>query len=109
MYSEFAPHWLAHFPPEQIMIMHAEDLKYNMKDTLQKVFTFLSLREPTDEEWKNIIEHETSNQHDYHDILGVDVTMLPETEKKLRDFFDPYNKKLDEVLGMGYTASWYED
>lgn len=79
------------FSRKQILFLRNEELSENPQLVLNKVFKFLKLKEfiVKDLEKRNVGKYETIN---------------PDTRKELAKYFEPYNKKLEELLGI--TFDW---
>ena len=79
------------FSREQILFLKNKDLNENPQLVLNKVFKFLQLKEfiVEDLEKRNVGKYEI---------------MKPETRKKLAEYFEPYNKELEELVGI--TFDW---
>ena len=89
IYIEQVRNWLKSFPREQILIQRSEDLFHNPQNVYARVLTFLGLPD-----WKL----------DNYDIFnyGRYALMDPQTEKRLREYFKPYNQELYEYLGFDF-------
>jgi hypothetical protein len=88
-YVEQVRHWLKTFPREQILILRSEDLFNNPQEVYTRVLAFLGLSDWEPENFKII-------------NVGRYGTMKPQIEKKLRDYFKPFNQDLYELLGTNY-------
>jgi hypothetical protein len=78
------------FPPQQIHIVSFEDLTKRTKETMQGILRFLELDEKF--RFKRLSQ-----------IKGASKKpgpMAPETRQRLDEFFDPYNRKLFDLLGL---------
>ena len=60
---------------------------------MQKVFDFLDLEKPTQEEWEKINRKKHANSH-----RTIREPLLAETETILRSFYAPYNELLAKLL-----------
>ena len=78
-------HWSQRFPIQQFKIIDSRDLFESPIETMKDFFEFLE-REPF-----TIKESKKRNHMDYP-------PMKPETRRKLRDFFAPYNRELFRFL-----------
>lgn len=90
LYIEHLKKWLKLFPREQILIIKSEDLYVETAKTMKQVWQFLGLPE------YQLPEYQNSNPGSYS---PVDES----TRQKLRDYFQPYNKQLEEYLGMKFN------
>jgi N-formylglutamate amidohydrolase len=89
IYIEQVRNWLKSFPREQVLIQRSEDLFHNPQDVYARVLTFLGLPD-----WK-LDNYEIFNYGRY-------ALMDPKTEKRLREYFNPYNQELYEYLGFDF-------
>ena len=94
IYIEQLEAWMRYFPREQMLIIKSEDFRRNEKATLRKVFEFLNLS------YWEFREYKMHNSFRYPE-------MNPVTRKKLTDYFEPYNKRLYEYLGINFD--WESD
>ena len=92
-YAAFIVKWLEHFPIEQFLFLRLEDYDENPQEYMEKVFRFLELPEPSEEEWHHILRDGRANNNRYY----YDPMMI-ETEKLLRDFYQPFNDILVQLL-----------
>ncbi|MBG0827419.1 sulfotransferase [Planomonospora sp. ID67723] len=83
--------WLKLFPRENILIIAAEDLYRNEKETFAEVVRFLGLPE-----W----ELPVADRHNYLPAPP----MNPETAAELTEFYRPHNEELFRLLGR--TFPW---
>jgi hypothetical protein len=87
IYIDQVRNWLEYFPREQILILRSEDLFRNPQSVYSRVLEFLGLAN------FKLDDYEIFNFGRYSQID-------PETEKRLRVYFSPYNQELYEFLGM---------
>lgn len=96
LYVLYLEKWLEHFDPSQFLVVRLEDYSANPKGYMTKVFAFLGLDIPNEQDtavWDKILGHDPFNQH------KVDrEPMLSLTDKMLRDFHRPYNVLLSKML-----------
>ena len=96
LYVLYLQKWLEHFDPSQFLIVRLEDYEADPRGYMARVFRFLNLTVPADDNddaWRRITGHNPFNQH------RVDrESMLPITETLLRDFHRPFNALLALVL-----------
>lgn len=85
--------WLEHFPIEQFLFLMLEEFNEDPREYMLKVFRFLDLPEPSEEEWSHILRdgRANTNRHEY-------APMMVETERLLRDFYQPFNDILVQLL-----------
>ena len=101
MYYYHIVRWLAVVPREGFLFIKSEDLFTDLYSTLQKVWSFLGLRNLTRKEFDHITIHKwTLNTNDWirSEKYRDRFVMLPETEKMLREFYRPHNKLLAQLL-----------
>ncbi len=92
MYEKQMELWFNIFPRKQIHILSTEDMQKYPKDTLQKIFKFLELKE------YNIKNPQKQKQAKYE-------KMNKETRKKLLEFYKPHNEKFFEVIQKRFDWS----
>uniref|UniRef100_A0A8D0BB69 Sulfotransferase n=1 Tax=Salvator merianae TaxID=96440 RepID=A0A8D0BB69_SALMN len=96
LYVVFLLDWLTVFKKDQILILRLEDHASNVKFTMHMVFQFLDLGALTEKQEALITKSPASNTRRPADRnLGP---MLPITREILRDFYQPFNTKLAQVL-----------
>ncbi len=88
--------WLKIIPKEQFLFLRTEDLADNPDAVMKRIWTFLGLKEDNNEVLGQMLY-----QHFNVNPLSSNVTgeMKPETKVMLHKFFQPFNKKLAELLG----------
>ena len=89
IYIEQVRNWLKSFPREQVLIQRSEDLFHNPQDVYARVLTFLGLPD-----WK-LDNYEIINYGHY-------ALMDPKIEKRLREYFNPYNQELYDYLEFDF-------
>uniref|UniRef100_A0A3Q4HK19 Sulfotransferase n=1 Tax=Neolamprologus brichardi TaxID=32507 RepID=A0A3Q4HK19_NEOBR len=96
MYIVFLLDWLSVFSKEQILVLRLEDYAANLKETIQKVFDFLSVGPVSQQVEAALTKQPMSNTRREEDrSLGP---MLPATRNILRNFHQPFNRKLASLL-----------
>ncbi|KAL3971919.1 disabled-like proiein [Sarotherodon galilaeus] len=96
MYIAFLLDWLSVFSKEQILVLRLEDYAANLKETIQKVFDFLSVGPLSQQVEATLTKQPMSNTRREEDrSLGP---MLPATRNILRKFHQPFNRKLASLL-----------
>ncbi|KAH0623674.1 hypothetical protein JD844_006705 [Phrynosoma platyrhinos] len=96
LYVVFLLDWLTVFNKDQILVLRLEDHASNVKFTMHMVFQFLDLGALTEKQEAVITKSPASNTRRPEDRnLGP---MLPLTKEILRDFYQPFNTKLAQVL-----------
>lgn len=86
-YADALTPWLARFPRESFLFLLSEDFYGSTVDTYRRVQVFLDLRHH---------ELETFDRYNYHP--GSE--MEPEDRARLRSHFEPYNRRLADLLGL---------
>jgi len=88
--------WFQYFPREQFLILKSEELDINRTATMRRVFDFLGLHDqPLEKDKKVHTKHYTAEMSD-------------QTRKELYDFYRPYNKRLEALLGPEWKDAWEE-
>lgn len=94
MYEIQLRKWFEYFPREQFLILKSEELDYNRTATMRRVYEFLGL---------------------HHNVLNKDkkvhkkkyiTTISNDTERRLYEFYRPYNKRLERLLGLEWKDIW---
>jgi hypothetical protein len=91
IYVDQIKSWLSLFPKEQLLILSSTDLRENPEKVLNKVFSFLEIH-PYSVQVRNASKH---SQYE---------PMDPTLRKQLSDYFEPYNRQLEKLLGR--TFNW---
>ena len=98
LYERFIREWLDVFPREQMLFIKFEEYVDNQFDIIQnQIFPFLGVPKLTlrrASELKNALEKSTGSNKTHKNL-----TVLPETEEILRNFYGPYNRELSKLLG----------
>ena len=92
LYVEFLQKWMEVFPKEQFLILKGEELYETPTATMTQVFDFLGLPDYQLSEYKKL------NPGYYKPIDDS-------TRQILRDYFQPYNQRLEEFLGIKFNWS----
>ncbi|KAL4232298.1 Carbohydrate sulfotransferase 15 [Mactra antiquata] len=92
-YSFFMKEMYALFNKKNILPILMTDYTNDMKNTLAKVFDFLELGQPNEEQWENILKQTIQNKS-----RAKSVRMWNETELLLKEFYKPLNEDLAELL-----------
>ena len=108
LYEPMLKEWAKTFGPNQLLALRAEELWSNASNVFDKVFEFLDLppmsaavkREvadltPQNSQTKGALQ---GNALKYEGHLAVDEHMRPDTEEMLRNFFSPFEAKLEILL-----------
>ena len=54
-YGPLVQEYLAHFDPEQLLVVTLDEYKVSPKDTLARVFRHLGVHDPSEDEWAHIL------------------------------------------------------
>ncbi|XP_041803770.1 carbohydrate sulfotransferase 15-like [Chelmon rostratus] len=96
LYVVFLLDWLSVFHRDQILVLRLEDYAADKRATLQKAFDFLGLSPLSVELEEEVMKNHVANSRGVKDKkLGP---MLPATRDLLREFHQPFNRKLASVL-----------
>ncbi|XP_041803821.1 carbohydrate sulfotransferase 15-like [Chelmon rostratus] len=96
LYVVFLLDWLTVFHKDQILVLRLEDYAANMRATLRKAFDFLGLSPLSVELEEEVMKQRVANSRGVKDKkVGP---MLPATRDLLREFHQPFNRKLASVL-----------
>ena len=90
VYVEFLKKWMTIFPREQFLILRSEEFYQEPETTMQKVFSFLDLPK------HQLKDYQKLNSGSYPNIP-------PSIYSTLSDYYQPYNQKLEEYLGMKFN------
>jgi hypothetical protein len=92
VYAEQLANWMKLFPKEQMLILRSEDFFAEPSKIFQKVLRFLEL--PPFE----LSEYKPFNAREYSSMNAA-------TRRRLRDYFEPHNRRLPELVGQPFTWS----
>ncbi|XP_070833621.1 carbohydrate sulfotransferase 15-like [Chaetodon trifascialis] len=96
LYVVFLLDWLTVFHQDQILVLRLEDYSADLRATLQKAFDFLGLSPLSVELEEEVMKKRVANSRRMKDRkLGP---MLPATRDLLREFYQPFNRKLANLL-----------
>lgn len=87
LYAEQLEEWRRHFPNEQLLILRSEDFYGDPSTALAHVTDFLGL--------SRLDAFDATPLND-----GVYSPMGEATRKRLADYFEPHNRRLEDFLGM---------
>lgn len=91
-YAEQIENWLEWYDLEQMLIVDADELRANPQETLDKVYAFLGL----DSHTLNLAHNEDKTSYPAMDAA---------TKNKLKAYFAPYNKDLENLLNRKFKWS----
>lgn len=112
LYSQHLRNWLQYFPLEQFLIIEARELVKDPLSVTTKVETFLNLRHKITAE--NFVLDKQKGFYCYRQNSNSAKTCMGKkkgvehppinstTERKLRDFFRPYNKDFYRIIGKDF-------
>lgn len=95
LYSYHLIKWLQYFPREQFHVLFLEDLIADFQGEFNKIFTFLGVSE----QQITIVDRKHKTKYDLSEIPQ-------EVIEWLQELYNPYNKKLEELLDR--TLPWSE-
>lgn len=96
LYYVHIARWLTVFPRNQFLFLNTDDLASDPYSLVQSIWTFLSVPSQSKEELQDVLyEHLFSNKLTHMKSLQ----MMDRTKNMLREFFEPYNQQLAELLG----------
>ncbi|MGL5134546.1 MAG: tetratricopeptide repeat protein [Planktothrix sp.] len=90
LYIHFLEKWIKVFPREQFLILSSEEFYANPDQGTTKVLNFLGLP-----------EYHLLNYHQYNTRPYPPIS--ESTRRLLNDYFQPYNQKLEDCLGMQFN------
>ncbi|KAK3729053.1 hypothetical protein RRG08_005426 [Elysia crispata] len=95
-YSVYLREWMSVFHKNHFLVLRTEDYHADMKGTLQRTYTFLDMRNLTEEE-----EVKVESQLKKHETVLKKKAgpMFAETRALLEEFFAPFNEDLTALLG----------
>ena len=102
LYSIQLRHWFEAMeefnkPREDFMILQTENMLQNSSEVYNEVLQFLNL--PQHELKKFSVIHKTN-------FGTIPEEMKTETRKRLEDFYRPYNRQLEDLLGPAWKNVW---
>ena len=89
IYADYFINWFELFNKKQILILNADDLKKDTKNTLQQVFEFLDVENHPIENLSQIAARKYPKLNDI-------------TRKKLIEFYKPHNERLNKLLQRNF-------
>ena len=93
LYVDQLLRWFEFFGKEQMLILKSEDFFERPVETLKVVLDFLELPD-----WRP----EASELHQSRHTGGYQKKMEPSTRRRLEAYFEPYNQRLYEHLGVDF-------
>ena len=90
MYVTFIKKWMEVFPANQLLILNSQDFYENPGNTLTQVFEFL-----------DIPDRKVQDSKKYN--AGSYASINPSVYQQLRDYYQPYNRELEDYLGMKFS------
>eukprot|EP00615_Pteridomonas_danica_P011961 CAMPEP_0114346950 /NCGR_PEP_ID=MMETSP0101-20121206/13493_1 /TAXON_ID=38822 ORGANISM="Pteridomonas danica, Strain PT" /NCGR_SAMPLE_ID=MMETSP0101 /ASSEMBLY_ACC=CAM_ASM_000211 /LENGTH=1385 /DNA_ID=CAMNT_0001483933 /DNA_START=329 /DNA_END=4486 /DNA_ORIENTATION=- len=98
IYHAFLYKWFEVYDRNQFKIIRLEDFNDNPKQHLANVFDWLGLSDISETDWEHILVDRTFNEH-----RNARPSMLNQTQMMLKDFYEPFNKRLVQLLLPGGT------
>jgi hypothetical protein len=95
IYVYFLRLWMSHFPKEQLLVLNSEKFFTNPASTLTTVFNFLELPD------YKLSQYRPHNQGSY--LKKDSSTEEQQVRTKLSKFFEPYNRELEDYLGIKFN------
>lgn len=95
-YSVYLREWLSVFHKNHFLVLRTEDYHADIKGTLQRAFTFLGVRNLTEEEEMRIESQIKKHETVFKKMAGP---MYPETRALLEEFFSLFNEDLAAIMG----------
>lgn len=95
-YSVYLREWLSVFHKNHFLVLRTEDYHADIKGTLQRAFTFLGVRNLTEEEEMMIESQLKKHETVFKKMAGP---MYPETRALLEEFFSLFNEDLAAIMG----------
>ena len=89
IYVDHLVRWSEFLSEEQLLVLKSEDLFERPRQTLKVVLEFLGLPDWEPEAWQS------GKNHRYEE-------MGPATRKRLEEYFEPYNRRLYDYLGVDF-------
>lgn len=83
--------WFKIYPKEQFKVIILENLKDNLDDEMKDIYQFLEVEDKNFKIKQN--ERKWKNKRDYE-------KMSESLREKLKNFYAPYNQKLEKLLGI---------
>jgi Sulfotransferase domain len=86
--------WFKYFPREQFLILKSEDLDHDRATTMSRVYRFLGVPDQVLEKDEKVHTRNYSKP------------VLDKVQAILHDFYRPYNRRLESVLGPEWKDVW---
>ncbi len=100
-YVVYLKHWLQWFPLEQFLIIKSEDFFDDPQKVLDQVCDFINVSRynfsPIEHWWDAI------HTFGHENTWNIPQPINPDIEKRLYDFFRPYNVELSKLLGRNFN------
>jgi hypothetical protein len=84
--------WFTFYPRSHYLILKAEDYFAEPQATLKRIFAYLELAEPSEDEWTQILGAADIRPA----ASGKDI--MPEARDLVNDFYEPFNNDLVKLL-----------
>ena len=101
MYYHHIVKWLNVYPRKNFYFLRLEDMSTDMYSNVAKIWEFMGLTPISKATFESELSKEVFNEMNIAKQPGFKehFYMLPETEKMLNSFYEPFNKKLAQLLG----------
>jgi Sulfotransferase domain len=90
IYADQLALWSKFFSEEQMLVLKSEDFFERPQEILKQVLSFLGLPD-----WEPVASWKASKKASYE-------RMDPATRRRLKEYFEPYNRRLYEYLGVDF-------
>ena len=90
VYVDQLERWMNYFPPDQILILKSEEFFNNPSLVFDKVLNFLGLPKTS---FDNFTRYNAATKS----------KMNPETRQNLVEYFDPFNTRLNKLVGIDFN------
>lgn len=92
--------WLNVFPNNQFLFLQTEELLMQPFSVLERLWNFLEVENVPKTQFYEVLKQKSNEMHWIKSKkYSKDFVMLPDTNKLLKEFYQPYNKKLVSLLG----------
>ena len=97
MYYHHIVKWLNVYPRKNFYFLRLEDMSTDTYSNVAKIWEFMGLTPISKATFESELSKEVFNE--MNKLPKEHFYMLPETEKMLNSFYEPFNKKLAQLLG----------
>jgi len=89
--------WFQYFDQSHFLILKSKDLDVNREETMRRVYKFLG------------VPYEALDIKEKVHVRNYTATLSSELEKRLYDFYRPYNKRLERLLGPEWKGAFEKE